>query len=104
MADACAAAELMSDERLTARVTGRVQGVGFRWWVQRQAEALSLVGWVMNADDERSVELVAEGDAGALDELASRLEIGPPGARVDSFKSSRGPASGEFHRFGIMRS
>ena len=94
----------MSDERLTARVTGRVQGVGFRWWVQRQAEALSLVGWVMNADDERSVELVAEGDAEALDELARRLEIGPPGARVDSYESSRGPASGEFHRFGIMRS
>jgi len=94
----------MSDERLTARVTGRVQGVGFRWWVQRQAEALSLVGWVMNADDERSVELVAEGDAEALDELARRLEIGPPGARVDSFERSRGPASGEFRRFGIMRS
>jgi acylphosphatase len=94
----------MSDERLTARVTGRVQGVGFRWWVQRRAEALSLVGWVMNADDERSVELVAEGDAAALDELARCLEIGPPGARVDSFESDRGPASGEFHRFGIMRS
>jgi len=94
----------MSDERLTARVTGRVQGVGFRWWVQRQAEALSLVGWVMNADDERSVELVAEGGATALDELARRLAIGPPGARVDSFESDRGPASGEFHRFGIMRS
>ena len=94
----------MRDERLTARITGRVQGVGFRWWVQRQAEALSLVGWVMNADDERSVELVAEGDAEALDELARRLEIGPPGARVDSFTSDRGPSSGEFDRFGIMRS
>jgi len=94
----------MSDERLTARVTGRVQGVGFRWWVQRKAEALRLVGWVMNADDERSVELVAEGDAEALDELVKLLEVGPPGARVDSFESGRGPASGEFHRFGIMRS
>lgn len=94
----------MSDERLTARVTGRVQGVGYRWWVQRQAEALSLVGWVMNANDERSVELVAEGGAEALDELARRLAIGPPGARVDSFESDRGPASGEFRRFGIMRS
>ena len=94
----------MSDDRLTARVTGRVQGVGFRWWVQRQAEALGLVGWVMNAHDERSVELVAEGDAEALDELARRVEIGPPGARVEAFENARGPASGEFHRFGIMRS
>ena len=94
----------MRDERLTARVTGRVQGVGFRWWVQSQAEALGVVGWVMNADDERSLELVAEGDGEALDELARRVEIGPPGARVDSFQSDRGQASGEFHRFGIMRS
>jgi len=94
----------VSDERLTARVTGRVQGVGFRWWVQRQAEALGLVGWVMNADDERSVELVAEGDATALDELERRVEIGPAGARVESVERERGAASGEFHRFGIMRS
>lgn len=94
----------MSDERLTARVTGRVQGVGFRWWAQRQAESLGLVGWVMNADDERSVELVAEGDADALAEFARLLEVGPPGARIESFQSGRGPASGEFNRFGIMRS
>lgn len=94
----------MTDERLTARVVGRVQGVGFRWWALRQAESLGLVGWVMNADDERSVEIVAEGDDAALTELARRLEMGPPGARVDTFEAQRGPASGEFHRFGIMRS
>ena len=51
----------MSSERLTARITGRVQGVGFRWWVRRHADALGLSGWVMNADDERAVDLVAEG-------------------------------------------
>jgi len=44
---------------MTARITGRVQGVGFRWWVRRQAAQLGLTGWVMNADDERGVELVA---------------------------------------------
>ena len=94
----------MTDERLTARVTGRVQGVGFRWWAVRQAEALELVGWVMNANDERSVELVAEGQPGALAELERRLRAGPSGARVDSLDVERGPASGEFRRFGIMRS
>lgn len=94
----------MTDERLTARITGRVQGVGFRWWVMRQAEALGLVGWVMNAADERSVELVAEGTSVALTELARLLEAGPPGARVDAVDAERGPASGEFDRFGIMRS
>lgn len=94
----------MSEERLTARVTGRVQGVGYRWWALRQAEALGLVGWVMNANEERAVELVAEGAPDALAELARRLEDGPSGARVEAVEVSRGPASGEFHRFGIMRS
>lgn len=94
----------MTAERLTARVIGRVQGVGFRWWVSRQAAALGLVGWVMNADDERSVELVAEGSPSALAELERRLEAGPPGARVESVEMRRGTASGEFRRFGIMRS
>jgi acylphosphatase len=104
MADARDAPGSVKVERLTARITGRVQGVGFRWWAQRQAEALGIVGWVMNADDERSVELVAEGEDPALNELLRRLEIGPAGARVDAVEAQRGPASGEFHRFGIMRS
>jgi acylphosphatase len=94
----------VSEERLTARVTGRVQGVGYRWWVMREAEALGLVGWVMNADDERAVELVAEGAPEALSELARRLEDGPSGARVEVVEATRSAASGEFQRFGIMRS
>lgn len=94
----------MSDERLTATVRGRVQGVGFRWWVRTQAEALRLTGWVMNADDERSVEVLAEGASADLDELERRLGIGPSGARVESIEARRGPASGEFARFGIVRS
>ena len=94
----------MTAERLTARITGRVQGVGFRWWVQRRAEALGLVGWVMNAADERSVELVAEGETDALSELEGLIRDGPSGAVVESVEAARGPASGEFHRFGIMRS
>lgn len=94
----------MSGERLTARITGRVQGVGYRWWVRRQAEALGLVGWVMNADDERSVELVAEGGETELAELERRLRVGPSGARVEVVEARRGPASGEYDRFGIVRS
>lgn len=93
----------MSVERLTARITGRVQGVGFRWWARRQAEALELTGWVMNADDERSVELVAEGASQALDELERRLHQGPSGARVERVDARRESASGEFDRFGIVR-
>ncbi len=94
----------MTPERMTARITGRVQGVGFRWWARRQAVALGLTGWVMNAADERSVELVAEGDPKAIEELERRLWRGPEAARVEAVESSRGPASGEWDRFEIVRS
>lgn len=94
----------MTRERLSARVIGRVQGVGFRWWARRQADELRLVGWVMNADDERSVELIAEGDAEALNELERRLAQGPPGARVEQVDARRVAASGEYDSFGIVRS
>ena len=90
-------------ERLSARVIGRVQGVGFRWWVRSAADRLGLTGWVMNGDDERSVELVAEGSAGALDQLEQMLEQGPPGAVVDRVEASRSPASGGYGRFQITR-
>jgi acylphosphatase len=90
-------------ERLTARVTGRVQGVGYRWWVRHQAEGLGLTGWVMNADDEREVELVAEGPPEAIDAFERVIGRGPSGARVETVDARRGPASGEFDRFGIAR-
>lgn len=93
----------MSQERLVARVTGRVQGVGYRWWAVRQAQALGLVGWVMNGDDERSVELLAEGAPEALDEMERMLREGPGGSRVERVEVRRDAASGEFHRFGIAR-
>jgi len=94
----------VSGERLTARITGRVQGVGFRWWVQRHAQELGLTGWVMNADDERSVQLVAEGPSAGLDALERFIRAGPRGAMVQTVDARRGPASGEFERFGIVRS
>jgi acylphosphatase len=91
-------------ERLTARVRGRVQGVGFRYWTVRQASSLGLVGWVMNHDAENAVELVAEGETAALDALERDLRRGPPGARVEDVDVQRSPASGEFSRFSIVRS
>ena len=90
-------------QRLTARVSGRVQGVGFRYWAVRQANSLGLVGWVMNRDDENAVEIVAEGEPVALDALERMLQRGPPGARVDRMDASRQSASGEFTRFSISR-
>lgn len=63
------------------RVTGRVQGVGYRWWTRREAEALGLRGTVRNCEDG-SVEVVASGAANDLERLRRILEEGPPGARV----------------------
>jgi acylphosphatase len=63
-------------------VRGRVQGVGFRWFVEREAAAIGVVGWVRNNEDS-TVELVAAGDAAQLEQLKLRLEEGPRASRVD---------------------
>jgi acylphosphatase len=89
------------DERLTARVIGRVQGVGYRWWAMSVARQLALVGWVRNLDDEQSVELVAEGPSARLDEFEAMLARGPGSAHVDRVESSRGPAGGGLERFEV---
>jgi acylphosphatase len=93
----------MTARRLEARIRGRVQGVGFRWWVRRRAEELGLSGWVMNEDDERAVRVVAEGPDERLDVLERQLRRGPDGARVEDVESVRTPASGEHHGFEIHR-
>lgn len=90
-------------ERLLARVVGRVQGVGYRWWALRQAQQLGLTGWIRNDDDERMVEVLAEGQAGQLDAFEQRLHGGPHGARIERVEARREPASGEYPRFEIGR-
>ncbi|HCG05004.1 MAG TPA: acylphosphatase [Desulfovibrio sp.] len=65
------------------RVTGRVQGVGFRSWTGRTARALGLAGWVRNMPDG-SVELEAEGPDERMDALREALWRGPAFARVTS--------------------
>jgi acylphosphatase len=63
-------------------VRGRVQGVGFRWYVEREANALGVVGWVRNNEDS-TVELVAAGSAEQLASLSAKLVAGPRASRVD---------------------
>ncbi len=65
------------------RVRGRVQGVGFRWFVRVQARRLGLAGWVANAPDG-SVEIAASGDQAKLDDLRRACARGPDGAWVDA--------------------
>jgi acylphosphatase len=63
-------------------VRGRVQGVGFRWFVHREASELDLRGWVRNTE-EGAVEVVVAGKPEQLGELRSSLHRGPRGSRVD---------------------
>jgi acylphosphatase len=68
-------------------VRGRVQGVGFRWFVEREAHMLGIAGWVRNNHDG-SVEVLAQGTREQLSGLHSRLREGPRAARVDAVEVS----------------
>jgi acylphosphatase len=71
-------------------ITGRVQGVGFRWFVEREAVQLNITGWVRNRDNG-SVEVMATGTHQHLAALHVRLREGPRAARVDDVAVSPAP-------------
>ena len=71
-------------------VYGRVQGVGFRWWVWRQATRLGLRGLARNLRDG-SVEVIVEGSGAGLVELERLLAQGPPAAQVERVEKSHVP-------------
>ena len=79
----------MTRRRWIAR--GRVQGVGFRWVVWREAERLGLGGFARNLRDG-TVEVVSQGPEESLDRLEELLRRGPPGARVDTLDRLDVPA------------
>lgn len=68
---------------VSVRMTGRVQGVGFRWWTQGEAEAAGLAGFVRNETDG-SVHALLSGPGHAVDAMLERLHTGPAGARVET--------------------
>jgi acylphosphatase len=82
------------------RVTGLVQGVGFRYALRDEAQRLGLRGWVRNRADG-SVELVAEGPRPALEAFAEALRRGPPAADVEEVDCAWEAASGGFGEFAI---
>ena len=81
-------------------VSGRVQGVGFRFFVERAARVEGLHGWVRNLDDGR-VEAAAEGDIEALVRFERQLRLGPRAARVDDIATSICAPSGHDTGFTI---
>jgi acylphosphatase len=81
-------------------VRGRVQGVGFRWFVEREAHILGVAGWVRNNADS-SVEVLAQGTREQLAGLRSRLRAGPRAARVDDVQEFEAKPISELSNFRI---
>jgi len=86
--------------RLTAWVSGRVQGVGMRWWIRSRALELGLVGWARNTEDGR-VEVVAEGDRAAAEALLELLRA--PGADVTARLARPGRIDAVVERWSAVR-
>ena len=86
--------------RLDAAVSGRVQGVGYRYFVIDEAYRLALTGWVVNEFDG-SVHCVAEGPRPTLERFLAALWAGPPAARVESVIAAWSPAVGGLEGFRV---
>jgi len=86
-----------ADATLRVVVAGRVQGVGFRWFVRRRARELGLAGWTENLPDG-TVLVVASGPASGLDRLLQALRDGPPGSRVDRVAPAPAPSPPDLPR------
>jgi acylphosphatase len=81
-------------------ISGRVQGVSFRWFTQRQAQELGLTGWVRNLWDGR-VEAVFEGEAEAVRQAVAWCHTGESPARVSHVDVTYAPYTGEFRSFRV---
>ena len=86
--------------RIAATVSGQVQGVGFRWFIVREARQLGLAGWVANAPDG-SVRLEAEGERPSVERLLQLARHGPPGSRVDHVATAEMANGGNEPGFGM---
>lgn len=84
-------------------VHGRVQGVGYRWFIRERARHLDLAGWVRNRDDG-AVEIAASGSDDAVQTLVRVAEKGPPGAHVSGVRQLPADSLGDLPRpFAIVR-
>ena len=88
--------------RVHLLVSGRVQGVGYRYSTKVMATQLALTGWVKNLADGR-VEAIAEGPREKLESLVAWAKQGPSSARVEDVAATWSDATGEFSAFGVAR-
>ena len=86
---------------LHAMIEGRVQGVGFRYFVLEKANNLGLSGWVRNTYDEK-VEVWAEGERESLETLLNFLRRGPRSAFVSNLKQSWEEPNQKYQRFSVL--
>ena len=86
--------------RLKLIISGRVQGVCYRWFTRDTAAELGLTGWVRNLPDG-TVEAVVEGEKEKLEQLLGRCRRGPDLARVDDIQAEWEEGTGEFQDFSI---
>ena len=89
-----------SQARVHLLISGMVQMVGFRYFVERKARQYGLVGYTRNLPDDR-VEVEVEGEKGMLEELVKDCRVGPPAARVTNVQVDWKPYQGEFKQFQI---
>ena len=71
-------------EAYVVLISGRVQGVGFRWFTEKEAQACDVCGYVRNLPDGR-VEVFAQGDESTLPSFCERLRVGPRAAHIEDF-------------------
>ena len=92
--------ENLRTEAKTYRVRGRVQGVGFRWFVENAAQQFGIAGWVRNRSDG-SVEVLAQGTREQLFNLRAKLHEGPRAARVDEVEEFESQPQDDLKTFRI---
>ena len=92
---------MVDPAHLSATVHGRVQGVYFRAFVEREARGLRLTGYARNLPEGRSVEVLAEGERKGLEELIEILRVGPSGSKVEKVDIEWGEYSHIFDDFRI---
>lgn len=93
----------MTKKRAHVFISGRVQGVNFRYNTLHRAQALGLTGWVRNLYDGR-VEAVFEGDEQAIHQALDWCHRGPSSARVEDVSVEWGEPNGSFQDFGVKPS